>query len=72
MIFMIRGTTAIGTVQRKLAGVLADALELQVLECPVPIDGVEEHLFWHDRSSHDPAHDFVQSLFERVSRPLMR
>ncbi len=71
MIFMLPGTASIGTAQRKLATVLAGPLNLRVHECPVPIDRLEECLFWHDRNSQDPAHAFVRTAFQEVSLQLV-
>jgi LysR family transcriptional regulator, nod-box dependent transcriptional activator len=67
MIFMLPGTPAIGTAQRKLAVVLGAALKLRLHECPIPIDPVEESLFWHERSSEDPAHAFLRLIFQKVA-----
>lgn len=67
MLFMLPGTNAIGTAQRRLAGTLAGALDLKVFESPIPFDHLEEDIYWHARLSDDPAHKYMREAFRRIS-----
>ncbi|CAN5300755.1 LysR family transcriptional regulator [soil metagenome] len=60
---MLPHTKLIATVQNRLAEVLARALPLKVLACPIAIPPLEEVLIWHPRAALDPAHDYIRSIF---------
>ena len=70
VIFMLPGTAAVGTVQRKLASVLAPSLGLRIHDCPFPIGVVREYLYSHVRSVDDPVQEFLASVFARVAEGL--
>lgn len=72
MLFMLPGTVLVATAQRKLAEVLAPPLNLSIHEAPMAIGTLEEHLFWHDRSTDDQAHAFLRGAFREVALALHR
>ena len=70
MLFMLPGTALVATAQRKLAQVLAPPLNLAIHEAPMAIGTLEEHLFWHDRSTDDPAHAYLRDTFRILASAL--
>ena len=69
LVLMLPHTRLIATVQRRLARVLANALPLRAVECPLAMPALEERLVWHPRGALDPAHDFIRSLvFDSANR----
>lgn len=60
---MLPHTRLVATVQHRLAEVLARALPLKILACPIAIPPLEEVLIWHPRAALDPAHDYIRSIF---------
>lgn len=68
LISVLPGTKMIATTQRKLANSLAPSLGLKILECPMDIAPLEQNIFWHGRSTSDPAHAFfVNAIVEAAS-----
>lgn len=70
LIGMLPGTSLIATVQRRLAIALAPRLGLAVVECPVKLPLLEEHLMWHERTERSPAHCFLRSVMASASQRL--
>ncbi|MBP7339481.1 LysR family transcriptional regulator [Niveispirillum sp.] len=70
MLFMLPGTILIATAQRKLARVLAPPLNLNIYEVPMAIGTLEEHLFWHERNTDDPAHCYLRGAFRDLASSL--
>lgn len=54
---------------RQAALALAEFLPLQVLEVPVPSRPVEISMYWHERTHHSPAHQWLR---EQVRTVLVR
>jgi len=61
LLFMLPGTPLVATAQRRLANTLAPRLGLVIVECPLKLDPLQEHLMWHERSEADPAHQFLRN-----------
>lgn len=45
-----------------LARLMHARCALQVLDCPVETKAFDIHMYWHERSHHDPAHRWLRSL----------
>jgi DNA-binding transcriptional LysR family regulator len=58
---LLRGTRLVTFVQRRLAGVLAEAAELRLVEPPFTIPPLVETLTWHSRSTTDPGHRWLRA-----------
>lgn len=67
MIGMIRGTPYVATVQARLSGVLATALGVRELTCPIKIS-LREALLWHSRNDFEPGHRFMRDLITDVAK----
>lgn len=59
-IFMLPGTALLATVQRRLAEMLQRPLALHVEECPIAVEPLHEHLFWHRRYDADPKYQYFR------------
>lgn len=70
VLFMLPGTVLVATAQRKLAQVLAPPLNLRIHESPLAIGTLEEDLFWHERSTDDPAHAYLRGAFRDLASTL--
>jgi LysR family nod box-dependent transcriptional activator len=70
LLFMLRGTNMIATVQRRFAATLAATLPLRVLECPFPVEPLQEILMWHARSEFDPGHQYLRQVFLEAAKAL--
>ena len=57
------GTPLVATVQRALIRKLAQSLPIAVYDCPLPMDPLNQELYWHSRLEGDPAHAFVREQF---------
>jgi len=64
LVFMLPGTSLIATTQRHLANTLAPRLGLAIVECPLKLPRLQENLMWHERSEHDPTHEFLRETLE--------
>jgi LysR family nod box-dependent transcriptional activator len=53
---LLRGTSLVAFVQRRLAELLAESAELRVVRSPFAIPPLLETLTWHPRSTTDPGH----------------
>lgn len=63
LIFMIPGTPMVATAQRRLAMSLSRMLPIRILDCPIPVETLQEDLSWHVRNDLDPAHRFLRETF---------
>lgn len=70
LIFMVPGTPLVATAQRRLVQTLAGSSRLHMLECPMPIGLLHEHMMWHARNQADPAHVYFRSIFRKASQKL--
>lgn len=70
LMFMVPGTPLVATAQRRLASTLAPSLRLKVLECPVPVPLLNEHMMWHSRNDSDPAHCYLRETFRKLAEKL--
>ena len=70
LVSMVVGTPMVATVQRRLATKFKECWPVRILECPVPIEPVVEHLSWHERNVDDPAHNFMRDCFMKVAAAL--
>ena len=55
-------TDLIAAVPSNLAGLLAEHLDIQIVEPPVQIPGFEVSLGWHDRFHRDPAIEWLRTV----------
>lgn len=69
-IFMLPGTPIIATTQRRLAESLAPRLNLEIVECPLPLPRLYERLMWHTRTDEAPAVKWVRSFFDEIAKKL--
>ncbi len=63
----ITGTRRVALVPERLAAPLPSAHGLRTLECPIPLDPLEEHLWWDASHDEDPAHSWLRDLVARAS-----
>lgn len=70
LMFMVPGTPLVATAQRRLARTLAPPLRLKVLECPVAVPMLDEHMMWHVRNDSDPAHLYIRRTFRKLAGKL--
>lgn len=67
---LLPGTPLVITIQKRLCERLANAVPMRVFAPPVPILGLEETLFWHNRADHDRAHAWLRDAVCRAAIPL--
>lgn len=67
LMFMVAGTSLIGTAQRRLVTTLAPLLPIRMIESPIVIGRLDEALSWHMRYDEDPAHGFVREIFQKAA-----
>jgi DNA-binding transcriptional LysR family regulator len=70
LMFMVPGTPLVATAQRRLARTLASSLRLAVLECPLEMPRLNEHMMWHARNGADPAHAYLRDSLRKVAAKL--
>jgi DNA-binding transcriptional LysR family regulator len=70
LLFMLPGTQMIATIQRRFARALAASLPLRVIECPFPVEPLQEALMWHARSEFDPGHQYLRRIFSEAAKML--
>lgn len=63
----ITGTRRVALVPERLAAPIASAYGLRTLTCPVPLDPLEEHLWWEASHDEDPAHSWLRDLMARAA-----
>lgn len=66
--FLVGGTERIGIVQAAVAGRLAGAAGVRVVECPWPVMPLRVTFWWDQRWSSDPAHAWLRSTIETSMR----
>jgi LysR family nod box-dependent transcriptional activator len=67
---LLRGTTLVTFVQRRLADLLAEAAELRVVRPPFAIPPLVETLTWHSRSTTDPGHRWLRGQIAAAAAAL--
>lgn len=67
---LLRGTPLIITIQERLYERLATIAPMRAFPPPVPILGLEETLFWHNRAEHDEAHRWLRDAVSRAADSL--
>jgi DNA-binding transcriptional LysR family regulator len=67
MPFMIRGTHFVALLPERLAGQLADAAEIRLLELDFPVSPPRQSMFWHALRDSDPAHRWLREQIRQVS-----
>ena len=70
LVSMVVGTPMVATVQRRLARRYESCWPIRILECPIQIEPVVEHLSWHERNLEEPAHRFMRDCFAEVAAAL--
>jgi DNA-binding transcriptional LysR family regulator len=66
----IAGTRRVALLPEQLAARLPDDLGLRFLDCPVPLDPIDEVLWWDSRYDKDPGHVWLRELFLRAAARL--
>jgi LysR family transcriptional regulator, nod-box dependent transcriptional activator len=69
-ICLIPGTPVVATTQKRLAQLLAAALPLKIVPCPVAVPALHEALMWHARNEFDPGHEFMRGVFAEAAAHL--
>lgn len=59
---MIANSSAIGIIQKRLAGIAAKTLPIRTFAPPFAIPNINETMLWHPRHSDDPAHGWLREL----------
>lgn len=65
---VIASTNLILTAPRRLVTMLANHLDLQVLEPPIALPSFSVMSTWHERFDQDPAHQWLREVVERATR----
>lgn len=68
--FMMRGTDIIATLPMRLARILQEQHDLQILEPPMRLPKVSYAAYWHERSQKDPAHRWLRGMLQQAAREL--
>lgn len=63
---IVSQTDLVAAVPSNLAGMMAAALDLQLIESPLQIPGFDVSIAWHDRFHHDPAIEWLRTTFIHV------
>ncbi|WP_326633348.1 MULTISPECIES: LysR family transcriptional regulator [unclassified Streptomyces] len=66
----IAGTRRVALIPERLTARLPSAHGLRTLDCPVPLDSLEEHLWWDASHDEDPAHSWLRELVARAADSL--
>lgn len=64
---LLPGTPLIITIQERLYERMSSIAPMRAFLPPVPILGLEETLFWHNRSEHDQAHSWLRDAVARAA-----
>lgn len=67
---LLPGTPLIITIQERLYERLASVAPMRTFTPPVPILGLEETLFWHNRAEHDEGHRWMRDAISRAAKLL--
>lgn len=59
--FLLRGTKLMTLIHEKLGRLVADEVELRLLEAPMELAPVEEQMVWNERHDADPAHQWLRA-----------
>lgn len=68
---LLSGTPYIITLQRRLAEQFARTIPMRLLPAPVFIPGLDETLYWHNRSEHDKAHAWLRGAVIKAGALMM-
>ena len=65
---VVARTDLIGTVPRRLASHIAQALPITIYDLPLPVPTLEFAMFWHARSQDDPGHKWLRERIAALLR----
>jgi DNA-binding transcriptional LysR family regulator len=65
--YFIAGTDRVALMQERLAGKLAESLDLRVMECPGASEAIVEALWWCEELDDDPAHMWLRQMLVQAS-----
>lgn len=68
--FIVAQTDLVVTTAERVARRFAPLLGLELLDPPIPVPRFTFSLAWHERSRHDPGHQWFRGLIEQVARNL--
>lgn len=68
--FLLRGTTLLTIVPRRLAERMRQAAEVRLLELPFEVPPLQEKLVWNPRFTSSPGHAWMREQFVEVARAL--
>jgi DNA-binding transcriptional LysR family regulator len=66
--FLLHGFRAIAAVPRRLAENCAEAAGLSICPVPLPSDGYDVRMAWHQRTTSDPAHTWLRSIVASIGQ----
>ena len=69
-LFMVGGTRAFTLAPSRLAARFASLAGARVLDCPVPLDPLEEHLHWDATRAHEAGTAWLRDLVRKVASEL--
>jgi DNA-binding transcriptional LysR family regulator len=67
---VLPGTPIIVSLQRRLARQLAGCLPIRLFDPPIRIPRLEQTLYWHRRSDHDKAHEWLRDAIIRAAKAM--
>lgn len=70
LMFMLPGTPLIAVIPYRLARMLAEYIDVRVLELPVELPPLNEVMIWHNRHELDVGHTWLRGVFEDATRKL--
>ncbi|MCO1653826.1 LysR family transcriptional regulator [Pseudonocardia sp. S2-4] len=68
--FLVASTDRIALVQERLARLYAERLGLRVLDPPAPLEPLVSRLWWHERHTGEPAHEWFRRVVVRAARTI--
>ncbi|HEY7103097.1 MAG TPA: LysR family transcriptional regulator [Mycobacteriales bacterium] len=65
--FLLQGTDLVTVIPKRAEAFLRRIGDIRVLESPIDLPGVVETLWWHSRSTTDPAHTWLRTRIGEVA-----
>jgi LysR family nod box-dependent transcriptional activator len=69
--FLLQGTDLVTLIPKRAEAFLRRIGDIRVLESPIELPGLVETLWWHSRSTADPAHAWLRTRIGEVANTLI-
>lgn len=67
---IVAGSDLLAIVPEQLAKASRETLDLQILDLPFSVPGVDVSLLWHERMHQDPGHQWLRSTLRQIGSEL--